>query len=218
MIDIAAIGERKFITTKKSNMDIEIFPYLTEKLQNLNINVTGCYEGNPIDLMKNHYLQHWCYESTNTAIVFFDDEDFIERGSITVYPNERFSHAWIVFTFKKQKYILDLALDVLCKKELYDSLFEPKIEGYSSSLTTKDYLIQKLLNPPVEKHSKAGMEFIKKLERFSGESSKNPSKEVHIFGSNCIYDPMYRGNVGYIGSVENGKIKKLSAYFYDPRG
>ena len=62
------------------------------------------------------------------------------------------------------------------------------------------------------------MEFIKKLERFSGESSENQSKEVQILDSNFIYDPMYRGSMRYIGSLENGKIKTLSANFYDYRG
>lgn len=214
MTNPVVIGQRKFITAKESNVDIEVFPYLIEKLQNLNINVEGRYEGNPIDLMKNYYLKNWCYESSNTAIVFFDDEDLIERGSIVLYPNERVPHSWILFSFKNQKYVLDLALNVLCEKELYDSLFETHLEGYSSSLKTRDYLIQKLLNPPKHEYSKACMGFMKKLEQWGGESFQRQKKEVQISGSNCIYDPMYHGNMGYIGSIENGKIKKLSAYFY----
>ncbi len=208
------LGERKFIIAKDSKIDLEVFPYLIKKLQNLTINVMGNYEGNPIQLMKHHYLKNWCYESTNTAIVFFNDEDLIERGSIVVYPNERFDHSWILFSFNGQKYVLDLALDVLCKKELYDSLFETHIEGYSSALKTRNYLIQNLLNPPKREYSKECMKFLERLEQLSGESFQRQKKEVQISGSNCINDAMYHGSMGYIGSVENGKIKTLSAHFY----
>ena len=211
MTDLVVMGNRKFITLQESNMDIEVFSYLTELLQNLNIHIHNIHEGNPIDLMKHHYLERWCHESCNTAIVFFKDSDYIERGSIEVYPNERFPHAWILFLFQNKKYVLDLALNVVCEKELYDSLFIPRIEGYSSSLKTREYLMRKLLNPPKREYSKGAMNF---LHRLCGESLENQD-EVEILGSNCIMDPMFHGNIGYICTIEHGKIKSLSAHFYE---
>lgn len=212
MVDLVMMGETKLIIARESNINVEIFHYLTEILQNLNINIAGIHEGNLITLMKHYYLEKWCYESTNTAIVFFKDSDFIERGSIVVYPNERFPHAWILFFFQNKKYVLDLALNIVCEKELYDSLFMPHIEGYSSSIKTRDYLIEKLLNPPKREYSEGAIKFLKRL---CGESLENKKCEVEILGSNCIFDPMYHGNVGYTGIIEHNKIKSLSAHFYE---
>ena len=87
-----------------------------------------------MDLMKLGLLEGWCWQTTETAIMFLNDEDYIERGNLIF---ERYSdvneykyfHSWICFKYNNEEYIFDPCLDLLCKRNLYHKIFEVEIMG-----------------------------------------------------------------------------------------
>lgn len=113
--------EERFKIIKKQKVNLEVLRYLGDRFKNLTIEIVGKYEGNVMDLMKLGLLEDWCWQTTETAIVFLNDEDYIERGNLIF---ERYSdgdvnkyyHSWICFKHKGEEYIFDPCLDLLCKK------------------------------------------------------------------------------------------------------
>lgn len=109
--------EEKFKILRSKIVDLNVVEYLIEKLSDLYIEVLGDYKGNLFELMPVGKLEGWCWQTTESAIVFLNDDDYIERGYLKFderTPN--YYHSWICFKYNNVEYVLDPCLNFLCKK------------------------------------------------------------------------------------------------------
>ena len=109
--------EEKFRILHSKRIDPKVVEYLMNKLNNLYIEVLGDYEGSLFQLMPVGKLMSWCWQTTESVIVFLNDDDYIERGNL--YFDERtpeYYHSWICFNYNGMEYVLDPCLSFLCKK------------------------------------------------------------------------------------------------------
>ena len=140
-----------------------IVNYLMQRFNNLHIEVLGDYEGSLFQLMFAEKLIGWCWQTTESAIVFLNDNDYIERG--TLFIDERtpkYYHSWICFNYYDVDYVLDPSLSLLCKKEDYYKMFNPNIIGKVSAKLVKDELIRQITSVKEEKKSKEQISFFEK--------------------------------------------------------
>ena len=162
--------QERFKILNSKRVKPEVLQYLSSKFENLTIEVCGDYEGNILDLMDRGELEGWCWQKTESAIVFLNDEDYIERGNLKFERYKSYYHSWICFTFKGEEYAFDPCLDLLCKKKWYSKIFELEVKAKVTAKEVRDNLIDCIQNPkPKEKSSyyseestKAAQEFMKK--------------------------------------------------------
>lgn len=212
-------AKEKFEILHSKNIDIKVVEYLISKLSNLHIEVLGDYEGSLFELMESEKLEGWCWQTTESAIVFLNDEDYIERGNLKF--DERtpeYYHSWICFTFNDTEYVLDPCLNLLCEKNDYSEIFETIVKGKVSAKIVREELIKQVTTPKKEDNSepsKSSENIIKLLLGDSYESYKEEKKgEVTIHGPENVNTPFYRNSTGYKAEIDNGKIKKLTAHYY----
>ncbi len=182
--------DSKFRQLRSIAIDENVLFYLKDRLQNLYIEVLDIAKGDIFTLMSLEKLEGWCWETTESAVVFFQDEDYIERGVLNLekkYPN--YYHSWICFSYKNKEYVLDPCLNLLCPKDAYVYLFDRKLKGKVLAKDVREELLRHY-------HlSKEELTFL-------------------IRGSNEVDDPMYRNNAGYKIEIEQQKIKKMSVHYY----
>lgn len=190
-----------------------VLEYLKIRLKNLTIEILGKHSGNIIELMNRGLLEGWCWQTTESAIVFFNDEDTIERGCLKFSKYKDYWHSWICFKYENQQFVFDPCLQILVEKPVYYHIFETTIKGMVTSKKVVDELIYKINNPQkIVYLSDESEKFIKNFfEKFASERKK---KETHIYGGENVNSPMYRNNTGYIATMEEGKIKELIAHYY----
>ena len=189
-----------------------IVNYLMQRFNNLHIEVLGDYEGSLFQLMFAEKLIGWCWQTTESAIVFLNDNDYIERG--TLFIDERtpkYYHSWICFNYYDVDYVLDPSLSILCKKEDYYKMFNPNIIGKVSAKLVKDELIRQITSVKEEKKSKEQIKFIK---TFIEKANDNDDDEIIVYGKEDVNTPLYRNGAGYRAELENGKIKRLTVHYY----
>ena len=123
----------------------KVLRYLEQKLDSLKIRLPFQKQPERIsDLMKNKSLEGWCWQTTETTILFLDDDAYIERGHIILYPCTYYWHSWICFKFKGKTYVFDPCLQKLIPKDLYYKNSRPKeieiafAHGGSKSFKLKD--------------------------------------------------------------------------------
>ncbi len=191
----------------------KVVEYLKNKLKNLDIEILGDHSGNIIELMNRGLLEGWCWQTTESAIVFFEDTDTIERGNLKFQRYKNYWHSWICFTFENQQYIFDPCLQILVEKQVYYHIFEVEVKGTVTSKNVCEDLIYRIKNPKKKVYFSAESErFIKKFfEKYMSERQKN---ETHISGTEDVNSPMYRNNTGYTATIEDGKITALIAHYY----
>lgn len=210
--------EQKF-TTINSKESKDILEYLSHKLHNLTIEICNQKGQNILDLMKMGKLLGWCWETTASTIVFLNDDDYIERGNIKLDSQNNYDHSWICFKYNKKEYILDPCLNLLYPKELYKQLLKPAITGKTTAKEVRNFLIESIQNSK----QKEGKEIDQRIENVLNhffethcpEEYKRQQEEIHIIGNEDINSPMYRNNTGYKAEIQNGKVKKLVAHYYD---
>lgn len=218
--------EKFLILRKKSKkVNLKVVEYLVEILDDLYIEVMGTYEGTLFELMVKGNLMGWCWQTTESAIVFFNDEDYIERGNLYLdNKTPKYYHSWICFKYNNEEYILDPCLTLLCKKKEYEKMFNPEVIVKIKAKNVKEELINQITNAPedIDKSddSKSMDSFFKML---MGEEAYNAMKEkkkgeVEVDSSEDINSPLFRNNSGYKAEIENNKIKKLKVHFYDTEG
>lgn len=190
-----------------------VLEYLKIRLKNLTIEILGKHSGNIIELMNRGLLEGWCWQTTESAIVFFNDEDTIERGCLKFSKYKDYWHSWICFKYENQQFVFDPCLQILVEKPVYYHIFETTIKGMVTSKKVVDELIYKINNhQKIVYLSDESEKFIKNFfEKFASERKK---KETHIYGGENVNSPMYRNNTGYIATMEEGKIKELIAHYY----
>lgn len=213
--------EERFKIIKKQKVNLEILRYLSNRFKNLTIEIAGKYEGNVMDLMKLGLLEGWCWQTTETAIMFLNDEDYIERGNLIFEryrdgTEHKYFHSWICFRYKDEEYIFDPCLDLLCKKDIYHKIFEVDIMGRVIAKKVRNILIYNIENPKskhiaISESEQKAEEFMRK---YFGSVLDEKKKEIIIDDDDTIDSPFFRNNTGYRGVIEDKKIKKLIAHYY----
>lgn len=188
-----SIEERfKYLRLKKA--DSEVFEYLSSKFNNLTIECfkkyKGYISGDLLDLMKQGLLEGYCFQTTETSSLFLNDDDYIERGYLRFSMYKVYYHAWICFKYNEELYGFDPCLNLLCKKDLYTKIFETDVKAKISAKEVREDLAIKV-------------------------SSLKQKEKIHIIGSEDINSPMYRNDTRYKFEYENGKVKKLTAHYYE---
>lgn len=198
------------IYSHKVNKDV--YEYLESHFYDLKIEILGDHEGNIMDLMKNGLLEGWCWQTTETAILFLEDDSYIERGNLKFDTSHLYYHSWITFNYMGQEYVFDPCLQILCAKDIYSKIFETDIKGKVTARQVKEYFINYITNPPKKNYSKETENFMKS---FFGEAALERTKgEVVVHDEENPNAPMYRNGVGYKATIENGMVKKLVAHYY----
>lgn len=213
------VKEKRFAKIRSYKANEKTFEYLKSHFNNLKIEVLGDYEGNIMELMQKGLLKGWCWETTETAILFLNDNSYIQRGNLKFDEKETCYHSWIVFSFDGEEYVFDPCLNLLCKKTIFDKVFEVEVKGQVSAKQVKDYFVDYITNPPKRELTKEEKEIAEISDRvFTDIFGKNvlDDKKNEIIGpyQTDVNAPMYRNSVGYKTTLENGKIKQLVAHYY----
>lgn len=201
------------------------FKYIKYKLKNLSINIGGEYQGNIIDLSIKGRLAGWCWQTTESAIVFLENDNYIERGNLHFGANRKYWHSWICFNIGNEEFVLDPCLTILVERSIYHHIFEVEVKGM---VTAKQ--VQKELMHRINEAKKKSKDFKKEsvIKKFFAPPKKQslleklfPSifwqdaeEETYVSGEEDVNSPMYRNNTGYKAIIKNGKIKKMIAHFY----
>ena len=194
------------------DIDESVLSYIKSRLKNLLIEIGGDYVGNVIVLMNRGLLEGWCWQTTESSIVFFDDDDYIERGSLTIAPNNEYWHSWICFMFNDNIWVFDPCLQIIVEKNIYYHVFEIKeIAGIVTANLVKQELIYRINNREKNKHNESKSQFSNFLAQYMSERQKN---ETHILGDSDVKSTMYLNNTGYTATIDNGKINSLIAHYY----
>lgn len=201
----------RFAKVRMHKAPEEVFEYLKSLFDNLHIEIVGRYEGNLIDLMNRGVLEGWCWQTTETASLFMDDNSYIERGNLKFNLYNLYYHSWINFKYKGIEYVFDPCLQFLCRKTYYDKIFEVQVKGKVTAKQVKEYFINYISNPPKKETNE---EVSKIMKMIFGESSERTKGEIVINDEENPNAPMYRNGVGYKATLEDGKIKRLVAHYY----
>ena len=206
--------EEKFKLLNSKKINPQVIRYISHRLNKLYIEILGDDQGSLLELMRAGKLLGWCWQTTESAIVFFEDSDFIERGYLRIDERTpRYYHSWISFTFKGNEYVFDPCFDLLCQKEDYFQIFEVEVKGKVSAKEVKEELIRQLTSPKEEIES----EFLKKLQIFLNETlgeCERKKNEVVVHAPEDVNTPLYRNGAGYKAEIENKQIKKLAVHYY----
>lgn len=214
MIKLYYDKQYKIINLRKHDADIEVYKYLKDILQYLYINVYNDYEGNIINLMKRDLLEGFCFQTTNSSISFFNDDDYILRGNLYFTKEDVYYHSWICFKYKNQEYIFDPCLNICCKRKFYDKTFEVEVKGMVFAKRVREDLINKIKYHNLYRESfKEEQQEVMKF--FLNKYGSIKEEESLIIGDSDVFSPIYEGVVGYSNlMLENKKIKSLNAHYY----
>lgn len=211
--------EEKFKILHSKRIDPKVVEYLMNKLNHLHIEVLGKYEGSLFELMPVGKLEGWCWQTTESAIVFLNDDDYIERGNLKFDERTpKYYHSWICFKFNGTEYVLDPCFSFLCKKSDYAKIFEIDVKGKVSAKAVREELIRQVTAPKEEDNSESHQAFQTFMKSFMGASYdsyiESKKEEVIVYGPEDVNTPLYRNGAGYKTEIENGMIKKLIVHYY----
>ena len=210
--------EQRFDIINSKRVDLEVIEYLANRFSNLVIEVCGDYEGDILYLMEKGLLEGWCWQTTESSIIFLNDNDYIERGYLKFSKDKDYYHSWVCFKYKSKEFVFDPCLNFLCEKKLYYKIFEIIVNGRTTSKEVRDELILRINTPKEEKVNEQQVFISKFLERHCPDEVNRQRKETQVHGSEDVNSPMYRNNTGYMAELQEGKIKKLVAHFYVSEG
>ncbi len=182
--------EEKFKILQSKRIDIKVLEYLVSKLSNLHIEVLDKYEGSLFELMPVGKLEGWCWQTTESVIIFLNDDDYIERGNLKFDETHKHYHSWICFEFDGTEYVLDPCLNFLCKKSDYSKIFEIDVKVKVSAKAVKEELIKKVTTPKEEDNSKSHKAFQSFMRSFIGDSYdsyvESKKEDVTIHGAEDV--------------------------------
>ena len=205
-------GHERFKLISQLDIDKDVFTYVKTRLKNLSIEIGGDYEGNVIELMNKGLLEGWCWQTTESSIVFFNDDDCIERGNLTFGAYKKYWHSWICFTFNDIVWVFDPCLQILIENNIYYHIFEiNEIAGVVNAKSVREDLIYRINHHEKKKRNESESCIYNFLAQYISESQKN---ETQVSGNNDVKSPMYRNNTGYIATIDNGTINTLIAHYY----
>ena len=211
--DVRNLNEHERIKLiRQLDIDNSVFKYVKTRLKNLSIEIGGDYEGNVIELMNKGLLEGWCWQTTESSIVFFNDDDCIERGNLTFSACKKYWHSWICFTFNDIVWVFDPSLQILVEKNIYYHVFEiSEIAGSVNAKSVREDLIYRINHRENKKRSEAESFVHNFLAQYMSEKQKN---ETHVSGNDDVKSPMYRNNTSYTATIDNGTINTLIAHYY----
>ena len=95
------MGEKeRFDILENEKIDKKVYYYLKNLLNELKIEISNRYEGNLFDLMKKGKLEGWCWQTTETAALFMQDNDIVYRGDLYFNKYKTYYHAFIQFDYE----------------------------------------------------------------------------------------------------------------------
>lgn len=202
----------KIKKVNENKCDKEIYIFLKDTLKNLKIEITSKYKSSDIfELMNKGALEGWCFQTSESAIIFFNDDDYIQRGYLKSDDNLDYYHSWIVFNYENKKYIFDPCLQIICEYEIYHEIFNTKVLANIKAKKVKEYIINYINNYSKKEETKI-IKFLRK--NISEETKERLDKEIILYGKEDINAPIYRNSCGYILNEENGKILSLNVHYY----
>lgn len=220
MLSIPLTIDEKIEMLKRGMTNTKVLNYLADKFKNLTIEIVDRQVGSIIDLTTNNHLEGWCWQTTETAIMFLNEDDYIERGIMYLFDedNIEYWHSWICFKFNNTEYVFDPCLNFLCEKRIYTHLFKTDVKGRVTAKQVRDELIFRIS----EKTSKeeltgSSRKASQLMEEYLGETLKKKRAETYIDGDNDITSPMFRNSTGYKVEFDDHnppKIRKLIAHLY----
>lgn len=212
-------SDERFNTLEQEKIDKEVYYYLQNMFDGLNIEIYGKFEGKLFDLMKKGKLEGWCWQTTESAILFMPDNSIIYRGNLYFNKYKTYYHSFIVFTYGGKDYVFDPCFCMINSADLYFDTFDVDVKGFVTAKEVRDYFINYINNPPervtyYSKESRAACEkFMKKF--FGDDYYEKKEKEVVIHDKEDPYAPMYRNGSGYKKiNMEDNKIKSLTVHYY----
>ncbi|MBR3254909.1 MAG: hypothetical protein IKF97_01585 [Clostridia bacterium] len=209
-IDVSNFSmQQRFNLIKKAKKNRRVLKYLKLQMKNLSIEIGGGYQGNLFDLMNRGLLEGWCWQTTESAIVFLDDDAYIERGNLKfeIYEDiffhqtfcKEYWHSWICFYLENTIWVFDPCLQIIVEKDIYYHIFEiTEIAGKVTAKSVREELIYRIIN------YKPKFNYV----------SDRQKKETTINGNNDVSSPMYRNSTGYTATFNNGSINTLIAHYY----
>lgn len=207
--------EERLLIIRSQKISPEIQEYIKNTIQNLKIKVCSYYEESIIELIHLGKLAGWAWETTVSVIVFFNDEDSIERGYLKFSEDKNYYHAWICFKYQNTMHVFDPCLGLLCEKELFDKVLEPKVVGRTTAKEVREELIYKINYPKKKEMSEEEKWMNDFIFELCPNAVKKQDRETIINGSEDTNSIMYRNHTGYIADIEEGQIRKLTAHFYN---
>ena len=90
------MGEKeRFDILENEKIDRDIYYYLKNLFEQLNIEILGRYVGNLFDLMKRGKLEGWCWQTTESAALFMQDDTVVYRGNLYFSDYKTYYHSFI---------------------------------------------------------------------------------------------------------------------------
>ena len=209
----------RFDLLEKEKIDKEVYFYLKDMFENLNIEIVGRYQGKLFELMKSGKLEGWCWQTTETAALFMPDDVAIYRGDLYFNKYKTYYHGFIVFNYKDKDYVFDPCFCMINTADLYFNTFEVDVKGFTTAKEIKEFFINYINNPP-KKYEYCSKEAVRATDRFmrkffGDDYLEKREPEVVIHDKEDPFAPMYRNSVGYKKiNIENNKIKSLVAHYY----
>jgi hypothetical protein len=179
----------KFRTINSEIINKEIINYLRKRFTNLTIEVINKYKGDILELMSLKALEGWCFQTTESALIFLNDNDYLQRGFIKLSEDNNYYHSWICFKYNELEYVFDPSLNIICNKDSYLKVFKPTVLASIKAIDIKNYFINYV--------------------------TLNKENEVIFHDKDDITSPMYRNNSSYKVKLEDEKILKLIVHYYD---
>lgn len=214
------MGEmERFDILQNEKISKNVYRYLENFFDNLNIEIIGKYKGDLFNLMKRGKLEGWCWQTTESAALFMPDDAIIYRGNLYFNDYKTYYHSFIQFNYKNKKYVFDPCLDMVNTSNLYFNTFNVDIKGQVTAKEVKEYFINYINNPPKKKNyydsnvNKFANDFMK---QFFGEDYLEAKKEeIVIYDKEDPSAPMYRNGSGYRDiNIKKNKVKSLTVHYY----
>ena len=177
-----------YIASKEINLDI--IDYLIKRTKNIQIQILNKDKEKLIKLSKEGKLNNFSFQTTRAAIVFFNDDDYIESGYIKISKNNELFHSWICFWYDEEEYVFDPSLDVISKKEFYQKVFETQVLVKIPSYAVRNEILKKVSTDELQ------------------------NEEIKIMTNENLNSFIYQSEKGYKIETDNGIIKKLIVHYY----
>ena len=143
-----------------------------------------------------------CWQMSNFHGALMRDNDKVVRGSIDAHCRYKwydFEHGYNIFRRNNIEYVFDPAFSILCEKNDYDKIFNPRISGHTTGRKIKNTLIEKWRNPDEITWRNKPM-----IEGFIG-----------ISGEEDFNAPLYRGSYEYKLKLNKlDKIKEIELHSF----
>lgn len=214
------MGEKeRFDILENEKIDKDIYYYLKNLFEQLNIEILGRYVGNLFDLMKRGKLEGWCWQTTESAALFMQDDTVVYRGNLYFSDHKTYYHSFIEFDYEGKKYVFDPCFCMINTSELYFNTLNVDVKGQVTAKEIKQYFINYINNPPKRENyfsSDIVSATDKYMRKFFGDDYlEEKKKEVVIHDKEDPSAPMYRNGSGYKDiKIDNNKIKSLTVHYY----